>query len=74
MTFEESVQAMLDLLEEDKKWSAEARRDQPKLMDKKKETVVLANVSAVRNQFENSKEPASPTSPTQALPEINQVK
>jgi len=52
MTFEESVQAMIDLLEEDKKWS-ENKSKKSKLMSKKKENVILPNVSDVRNLFEN---------------------
>jgi len=52
MTFEESVQALIDLLEEDKKWS-ENKSKKSKLMSKKKENVILPNVSDVRNLFEN---------------------
>ena len=52
MTFEESVQAMIDLLEEDKKWSVHKGK-KSKLMSKKKENVILPNVSDVRNLFEN---------------------
>ena len=75
MTFEESVQAMINLLEEDKKWTKDNnKKEKSKLMAKKKDNVILPNVSAVRNQFENLEtspgQPISPVSPC----EINQEK
>ena len=67
MTFKESVQAMIDLLEEDKKFS---KTEKSKLMTKKKENVMLKNVSAVRSQFENVDSscitiPTTPVSPVE---------
>ena len=74
MTFEESVQAMIDLLEEDKKWTKDNNKEKSKLMAKKKDNVILPNVSVVRNQFENFEtSPGQPTSPV-SPGEINQEK
>ena len=72
MTFQESVQAMLELLEEDKKFESKSKS---KLMTKKKENIVLTNVSAVRSQFENV-DSSLPTSPSSTLPlaEVNSEK
>ena len=74
MTFEESVQAMINLLEDDKKWSESQKKEKSKLMSKKKANVILPNVSEVRNQFENMEtSPGQPTSPLSPC-EINQDK